>query len=538
MISGPNSISLEPAQPKSAIASSGGASDSKRTASHPPHKSYREILKSSALVGGSSILSNVFTLARSKGLALLLGPGGMGLFSLYGSIVDLTRTLAGLGINISGVRQIAEAVGTGDERRIARTIFTLRRVALVSGAAGAILLLGLCRPVALLSFNDASKAGAVALLAVAAFLACISASQGALIQGMRRISELARVNVLGALFGTVLALTVIYFRRDDFGVVLSLVCVAAMATLSSWFYARQIRVESAGITLRRVSEESSMLLKLGLVFMASSLMTFGSAYFIRVIIRDRLGLAAVGFYSAAWSWGGQYVNIVLQAMGADFYPRLTAVSKDHSECNRLVNEQSEVGMLMAAPGILATLSLAPAVITLFYSEKFGAATPLLRWVCLGMMLRVVTWPMGWVVMAKGARKIFFWTELFINALSTALVWIGVSLFGLRGTGIAFFATCAVHLVVVYLIIHRMTGFRWSPATGKLALIFLPLVTAVFAAGQVLPPVPAAAIGLGIAVFAGYYALKTLCQLVAMERLPRVLRKLVRLIGLRPSEVDG
>ena len=48
-------------------------------------------------------------------------------------------------------------------------------------------------------------------------------------------------------------------------------------------------------------------------------------------------------------------------------PRLTAAAKDNSTCNRLVNEQTHVCILLAAPGVIATYTLAPFVITLFYS---------------------------------------------------------------------------------------------------------------------------------------------------------------------------
>ena len=44
-------------------------------------------------------------------MALLLGPAGFGLMGLYTSILALTQAIAGMGINQSGVRQIAEAVG-------------------------------------------------------------------------------------------------------------------------------------------------------------------------------------------------------------------------------------------------------------------------------------------------------------------------------------------------------------------------------------------------------------------------------------------
>ena len=67
-------------------------------------------------------------------------------------------------------------------------------------------------------------------------------------------------------------------------------------------------------------------------------------------------------------------------MGADFYPRLTAVSKDNPECCRLVNEQAQISLLLAGPGVIATLSFATLVLALFYSVEFQAAVGLLRWI--------------------------------------------------------------------------------------------------------------------------------------------------------------
>ena len=87
--------------------------------------SYGQILKSSALIGGSSVINVAVSIARVKIMALLLGPAGVGLVGLYGSILDLTQSIAGMGVNSSGVRQIAEAAGSGETRRVARTAAVL-----------------------------------------------------------------------------------------------------------------------------------------------------------------------------------------------------------------------------------------------------------------------------------------------------------------------------------------------------------------------------------------------------------------------------
>src|SRR5208283_1417758 len=108
----------------------------------------------------------------------------------------------------------------------------------------------------------------------------------------------------------------------------------------------------------QVRDEAAGLLKLGFAFMASGLLTLGAAYAIRVLVVHKLGLAAAGLYQSAWTLGGLYVGFILQSMGADFYPRLTAIAGDDRECNRLVNEQAQVSLLLAGPGIIGTLTLA------------------------------------------------------------------------------------------------------------------------------------------------------------------------------------
>ncbi len=407
------------------------ASEARPSGSARPGKhSYGQILKSSVLIGGSSVLDIGLRIVRTKVMALLLGPAGIGLLGLYGSISEVVRSFAGMGINSSGVRQIAEAVGTGDTRRIAVTVMTLRRVALVLGVVGALLLVIFCKPVSRLSFGDDRHAGAVALLALAVLFGEVSAAQGALVQGMRRISDLARMAVLSAFYGTLFSIPIVYIYGER-GVVPSLVCVAAMSIITSWWYARKIKVEEVAITLRQVASEASELLKLGVVFMASGLLAMGAAYAVRIIVLRKIGVEAAGFYQAAYSLGGLYAGFIVQAMVADFYPRLTAsaATNDDTASNRLVNEQAEMGLLMAGPGVLATLTFAPLVISLFYSAKFEPAVEILRWNCLGIMLRVASWPMGFFLLAKGQRGRFFWTEVFGHLTYVALVWLCVLCIG-------------------------------------------------------------------------------------------------------------
>ena len=99
--------------------------------------SFRGILKSSALIGASSLINVGLGALRTKAIAVMLGPAGIGLLSAFVMILELARSIAQLGMTGSGVRQIAEAASSGDERRLSVTALVLRRITLTCALCGA-----------------------------------------------------------------------------------------------------------------------------------------------------------------------------------------------------------------------------------------------------------------------------------------------------------------------------------------------------------------------------------------------------------------
>ena len=490
---------------------------------------YGQILKSSALIGGSSVVNIAIGIVRTKAMALLLGPEGFGLMGVYGSISNFAQCVASMGINSSGVRQIAEAVGSGDMERVARTVVVLRRTSIILGILGAVFLVAFSSQVSTLTFGDDQHAVAVALLSLAVLFSLVSGGQGALIQGMRRIADLARMGILGSFFGLLISIPLVYFLREE-GVVPALVGIAAMTIITSWWYSRKVKIQPLAMTASQTKEEAAALLKLGFAFMASGILMMGAAYAVRIMVIRMVDLEAAGYYQAAWTLGGLYVGFILQAMGADFYPRLTAVAKDNAVCNRLVNEQTQISLLLAGPGVIATLTFASVVIALFYSAKFGPAVEVLRWICLGTTLQVITWPIGFIIVAKGAQKIFFWAELAWTVVNIGFSWICVSSFGLNGAGIAFFASYVFHWLLIYPIVRRLSGFRWSAANSKIGLLFLSLIAVVFCGFYLLPPFVAIGVGALAMILSSVYSLRVLLNLISLDQIPHPIKQLLVRFG--------
>ncbi|MFZ4536434.1 O-antigen translocase [Propionivibrio sp.] len=494
---------------------------------------YGQILKSSAMIGGSSVINIAISIVRAKAMAVMLGPAGIGLMGLYQAIADLVTSVAGMGINNSGVRQIAEAVGTRDIERIARTATVLRRISIFLGVLGAALLAVFSGPLSAFTFGNDQHTLAVAFLSMAIFFNLVSAGQGALINGMRRISDMAKMGVLGTVFGTLISITAVYFLGEN-GLVLSLVLFSVMGTLLSWLYSRKIHIKPIVIDAYVVRKEVAALVKLGFAFMVSALLMSGAAYAVRMLVVREAGLDAGGLYQAAWTLGGLYIGFILQSMGTDFYPRLTAVAHDNSECNRMVNEQAYISLLLAGPGVIATLTFAPLVILFFYTPKFEGAVEILRWLCLGMTLRVISWPMGFIIVAKGVQNLLIFSELAWTVVYLGLAWLFVSYFKLKGAGIAFFGSYIFHVFMIYLMVRRLSGFRWSSANIQTGLLFLSLIAVTFCSFYSLPPLLAMGVGILAIFLSGAYSIQVLLNLISMDRIPAPVLKILRLFRLVPS----
>ena len=71
--------------------------------------SYSHVIKYTGLFGGIQGLNILVSIVRNKLVALLLGPDGMGLISLFNSTVKLVSDSTNLGISMRAVKNISEA---------------------------------------------------------------------------------------------------------------------------------------------------------------------------------------------------------------------------------------------------------------------------------------------------------------------------------------------------------------------------------------------------------------------------------------------
>ena len=371
-------------------------------------KSHRQIFRSSAITGTASAVSVIVGIFKVKVLAVLLGPTGVGLMGLYQNILSMGATLAGCGLANSGVRQLAATSGDAETLAIVRRALWLGSVLL--GLAGMSILWIVRESVAQWVFGEVANASDVGWLGLGVLLSLIASSQTALLRGLRKIGDLARVTIIGSILGAAIGIAIVYLLGQD-GVLWFVLTAPALNIIVATYYAARLPKPSAEHDWIAIKSQWQAMIRLGLPFMAAAFFNLATQLASRSIVLREFGIDSAGYFQTAWSIWMTYIGFVLGAMVTDYFPRLSAVIGDRQQARTLVNEQSEMGLLLAGPILLAMITFAPWVIQLLYAESFAPASDLLRWQVLGDIIKVSSWPMGFVLLAQGRGLLFLATQL-------------------------------------------------------------------------------------------------------------------------------
>ena len=436
--------------------------------------SYRSIFKATSLFGGVQVYQILIQIIKSKFVAVLLGPAGVGIMGLYQSGLQLIQQLSSMGLAQSAVRDVSEANGSNDMQRIAKTVTVVRKLVWITGLLGLVLVACFSPLLSKASFGNYDYTIPFIILSVTLLLDQLSAGQKVVLQGMRRLKDLAKCSAYGVTFGLITSVPLYYWLGIE-GIVPTLILNSICTLLLSWFYSRKIKVEKVEVTPKQTLKQGKLMLVMGVSMSLSGILNTAVAYALRGFIQANGGVEQVGLYQAGFVIMTTYVGMVMNAIATDYYPRLAAINKDNQKCREAVSQQGEIGVMILAPMLTICLIFMPFILKILYSYRFIAANEYISWACLGMMLRMASWVISFLFVAKAESKLFMINELSANIYYLVFSIIGYKTLGLTGLGIAFALEYVVYFVQCYLIARKRYKFSFSNSFIKCYGIQLLLI---------------------------------------------------------------
>lgn len=417
---------------------------------------FARILRSSALMGGAQAVTLAMAFLRSKLIAVLIGPAGIGLMGVFNAFNANLATIAGWGLGTSAVRTVAGAAEGERDRKVAAVRGFGRRLAW----AGLLGVLVLFIPVGALTFKSQEYALELLLAGLAVPCVVVTGMWTALLQAGGHVGSMARTQMASSVVGLLLGLPFIYFC-GSVGVALSILLAALVTAYVTWRAASRL---SPPTSAEATPGDLRELAHLGVALQIGAVLGAVSTYLVRVLILrshgDDLaaGLADAGYYQAAFAVTGSLPGVIFSATSSDFYPRVAA-AKDEDEARQITEKQIQASLLLATPFLTALLVLGPWAVRFLYADGFEPAVPLLDWFTWAIFCNLLGWPLGFWVVARRSKRTVALFQALLSISMLALATFLVPAWGVKGAAVAFFGGALIYTLVL-LVMTRWVSGAW------------------------------------------------------------------------------
>lgn len=429
---------------------------------------YSHVLKFTGLFGGVQGLNVVIGLVRNKFVALLLGPGGMGLVSLFNTTVQFISQATHLGISFSAVRHISEYYDADNTEKVAHYVKVVRGWCLLTALVGMLVCIVLGPFLSSATFSWGDHTLHFVLLAPAIGMIAITGGETAILKGQRKLGALALVQIVAALASLVISIPIYYFfwQAGIVPVIVLMAFVTMCATL--WFSLRLFPLQFGGTY--GILGEGMEMVRLGVAYTLAAVIGTASEMLIRSYLNVVGDLDVLGLYNAGYMLTITYAGMVFSAMETDYYPRLSAVQHDIQATNETVNRQMEVSLLLVSPMLAALIIALPVVVPLLFSQEFLPVVGMAQVAALAMYMKVLTLPVAYITLARGYSLSYLFLETSYFVAFVILIFFGYRYWGLFGTGVAITLAHVFEFLLVNAYAYKKYGYRSSATVYGYAIV--------------------------------------------------------------------
>ena len=409
---------------------------------------YNSILKATSLLGGVQMINILLNLLRTKAIAILLGPSGVGLNGIYNETRELIHTTTNLGLDISGVRGISQAFEQNDKAEIDRQVRLLRTWVLLFALFGTFLCALIAQPLSQFTFKENSHTWDFVFLSPAVGFSTITCGEMAVLKGLRKLKSLASLSIVNVVIAIVVSLPIYYFWGLS-GVLPALVICTLLWAVAALAYG--INAHSFGFFTRsKQLKGSNILLGIGITFVVCEIIDHIAKLSVQSYLNNNASLEMVGLYNSCRTMTLTYAGMVFSAMDQDYFPRLSGAVKNMLERTAILTKQLDVTLMIITPMLVAFIVIMPVIVPLLLSGEFNAIIPMAQIIAASLIFRAIYLPNAYLPLAAGDSKVYLALNV-IGALNTFWIILGYKLGGLIGMGVAMFGENLIDVLMVMFI---------------------------------------------------------------------------------------
>ena len=410
---------------------------------------YKRLLKVTTLFGSVQGLNILMNLIRAKLAAMLLGPAGIGLNSIYNETREFIHSTTNLGMDQSGTREIAKSTGAPD---LADSVTLTRSWIILLAVFGMLATAVFAYPLSWMLFSDGDHTWQIVALSPAVAFSTLTCGELTVLRGLQQMKTIAGVSVLHVVLGVLTTIPLYYIWGMD-GIIGALVLMTLSLAIVTMIYSYRIHPPKFCFVKAFLAKGRQMLV-LGMSFVIAGFIANLGKLAVKAYINVNGSLDDVGLYSAGLTLTLMISNVVFASLENEFYPRLSSIFTDKTQRYLAIVRQMKVGLAIIIPITIVAIVLMPWIVPILLSDEFSTIVPMAQIASLGLIFRALYLPAALVPMAAGESKIYLLLQAVSYVSFVPAVILGYHFGGITGTGIGLLVNHFMDVVV------NMAVLKW------------------------------------------------------------------------------
>jgi PST family polysaccharide transporter len=423
-----------------------------------------QVLKVMGIFSGVQVITILCSIIRTKFVAILLGPTGIGLFGIYNSVIDTISAISQVGTGTGVIRAIAVT----PRKALPRIIAIVRRWSWGLGLLSTLVTLGLSPWLSRFTFGDEEHTWAFVVISFGILLLVLSNTEGAIFQGLKHYTKLAKATVAGAIVSVALSIPMFYFWGLE-SIIPSIMVYILMTWVCRGFYHEKVDRPDRPISAKETFISGKEFAILGIFMTVTTFAANAVSYIFMSYLNRVAGTETAGLYQAGFTLVNRYIGLVLTAVGMEFLPRISQVCNSPKRTGIFLSHEIILLMLVTLPIITLFITCDELIIHILYDKAFTAMLPFILWAIIGTVMRAVSWCLAFTILARNEGVTFLCTELASAVVAIVLNIVMYNWWGILGLGIAYVVWYLFYLVEVWAVAHWRYKIRLSRGA-----ILLPL----------------------------------------------------------------
>ena len=406
----------------------------------------------------TSMLSFIATAVRllsgliiNKAIALYIGPTGLATIGQFQNFLQLTMVASQGAIN-AGVTKYTAEYGK-ESARLPVLFSTAFKISVSCSFFVCIMMLLFSNYLAQLIFKDLQYSYIFIILGFTIIFYTLNALLLSILNGLKEIPLFIGINISQSIYSLIFTTLLIFCLGLD-GALIALVTNQSIIFLFlSWKMRKHTIIKLHNFRSKFNKEEAIKLSKYAGMAITSAISIPLSHIYIRNYIGESLGWDAAGYWQAVWYISSMYLMVVTTALTTYYLPKLSEI-KDKIELRSELFNGFKVILPIVSVLALCIFLLKDIIVFLLFSNDFSPMRELFIWQLIGDVVKLASWLLGYILIAKAMYKIVIVTEVFFSVSFCAFTVFFVKAYGLEGVSMAYLANYILHLVVMLIVILK------------------------------------------------------------------------------------